>query len=169
MSLATTWSIPTRPLKNPTDARTRGADLTPKGETSRRAEETVARILRGEGFRVTDLNEVAGNFPLADLGALRGEERILIQVRGTVAAHGDFPAPPAKARKLHAFAEAVGCRGLYALAHFTGDSEVIRFDTATRVAELGEAMEESWGRKTYLHVNIEDFEVTAGRISDLLQ
>lgn len=105
----------------------------PKGETSRRAEEAAIGVLRFEGFRVTNLSDIAGNFPVADLAALRADERILVQVRGIKEEDGDFPAPSAKAGKFHALAEAVGCRGLYALAHFTGDGKVLRFDTAARV------------------------------------
>jgi len=37
-----------------------------RDETSRRAEESVASALRGEGFRVTNFYDVVGNFPLAD-------------------------------------------------------------------------------------------------------
>jgi hypothetical protein len=92
-------------------------------------------------------------------------ERLPVQVKGSV----DFPATPAKARTLRALAEAVDCRGIYCLVRSVGDDQVIRFDTAARVAELAEANEAAHGRCAYLHANIEEFDVTADRISELLK
>jgi hypothetical protein len=140
-----------------------------KAETHAWAEAAAAEDLRGAGFGVTNLNELAGSFPAADLAARRAGERLLVQVRGTTKTSGDFPAPPEGARTLYALADAVDCHGIYCFVQFVGDDRVIRFDTAARVAELAEATEAAYGHRTYLHVNIEDFDVTADRISELLK
>ncbi len=98
--------------------------------------------------------------------ALMPGERLLVQIRGSGEASGDFPAPPARARTMRA--EAVDCHGIYCFVRFVVGDQVIRFDTAARVAELAEANEVAHGRRAYLHVNIGEFDVTAGRIPGLL-
>jgi hypothetical protein len=142
-----------------------------KDETHATAEIAATQAFRSEGFRVTNLSDIAGNFPAADLGGVRGDERLFVQVRGSSEAAGDFPAPPEGASKLHALADAVGCHGIYCFVQFPCDEEkqVMRIETAARVAELAEATEAAWGRRTYLHVNIEDLDVTVDRVSELLR
>jgi hypothetical protein len=51
--------------------------------TARRAEAAAAAALRAEGFIVTDLNDLAGNWPIVDLLARSDTDRWLVQVRGT--------------------------------------------------------------------------------------
>ena len=65
------------------------------------------------------------------------------------------------------------CQISHGVASITAHSRlrvdrVIRFDTAARVAELAEATEAAYGRRTCLHV-IDDFDVTADWISELLK
>jgi hypothetical protein len=165
-------SVPSATIDHSPNIGQEGPALVPsKDETHAAAEIAAAQAFRSEGFRVTNLNDIAGNFPAADLGAVHGDERLFVQVRGSSEASGDFPAPPVKARNLRALADAVGCHGIYCFVQFPCDEEkqVMRVETAARVAELAEATEAFHGCRTYLHVNIEDFDVTIDRISELLK
>jgi hypothetical protein len=113
-------------------------------ETRDRAESVAADALRASGFQVTNLNDLAGNFPADDLAALRGNDRLLVQVRGTTGLDGKFTAPPAKGRILSALADGLGCRGAFTLAHLTEDGPVIRFGTAAEVTRLAEEDEAAY-------------------------
>ena len=120
---------------------------TSNAETHARAEAAAPEALRGAAFCVTNLSKLTG----------------------TSKSFGDFPSPPAGARTLCAFADAGDCHGICAFVQFAGDSQVIQFETAAMVAELAEETETAFGRATYLHVNVEQFNVTADRIFDLLK
>ncbi|MFD7161361.1 hypothetical protein ACFV9C_42715 [Kribbella sp. NPDC059898] len=133
-------------------------------EIGKQAEAAAAAALRAEGFTVTDLNDVAGNWPIVDLLARIGSKRWLIQVRGTTIDWGPFRTEPAKAHQLITLAEELGCHALYAFVHFTSDNTVIRFAPATEVAALAEEDEANTAGKNRYHVNINQFTLSAGAI-----
>lgn len=67
--------------------------------TGHRAEAAVTRELQAAGFTVTNLNDLVGNCPFADLLARKATTRLLIQVKGTVTIEGSSePRPPGCAR-----------------------------------------------------------------------
>jgi hypothetical protein len=138
-------------------------------ETRDRAEAATTETLRAHGYDVTNLNDLAGNFPAADLAARRTGERLLIQVRGTTTLAGKFAAPPTKARTLCALADALDCHGLYAFVQFAkSQQQVILFETAAQVAVLAEEDETAYDGVNRYHVNVGQFDVTADRIAELL-
>ena len=59
--------------------------MTVNGGNGRQAEDAVAAELGAAGWEVLNLNTVAGNWPLHDLVARRGDATIVVQVaeRGT--------------------------------------------------------------------------------------
>lgn len=143
--------------------------MTSKQQEARtRAEATAASALQAEGFTVTNLNELAGNFPAADLVASRGTDRLMIQVRGTTIPAGKFRASPAKARILDRLAPLLGCHAIYSFVHFTTEGPIILFDTAARVTVLAEEDEAATKGTNRFHVNIDRFTIEASHISELL-
>jgi hypothetical protein len=106
------------------------------------AEDAAADALRSAGLEALNLNrEVAGNFPVIDLIARRGTDRLLIQVRGTITDHGSYRTPPWEARRAESFGDWLGRPALYAFVHFTADNITVHFETASQVAALAEAAE----------------------------
>ena len=138
-------------------------------ETGRRAEDAVAAELRELGFTVTNLNELVGNCPFADLVARRDEIRALVQVKGTVTAEGKFGVPAERARALQTIAVELACTAVYALAHLCQEQEVIRYAGAEQVATLAEADELGYAGTNRYHVRIADFPVIAAELPALLR
>jgi hypothetical protein len=136
--------------------------------TGQRAEAAAAADLQAEGFTITNLNDLVGNCPFADLIARRGEIRILIQVKGTETTEGKFGTPPARVRSLEAISTELGCHAIYAFVHLAEDGPVIRFATASYVAELAVEAEADYPGINRYHVDISQFDVTADRITELL-
>lgn len=137
--------------------------------TGRRAEAAVTRELEAVGFTVKNLNDLVGNCPFADLLARSAATRLLIQVKGTVTSEGKFGTPPIRVRALEAISTELGCHAIYAFAHLAADSPVIRFATAAEVAVLADEEEAAYEGINRYHVTIDQFEVTADRIFELLK
>ncbi|MFJ4187862.1 hypothetical protein [Kitasatospora sp. NPDC089509] len=135
--------------------------------TRERAEELVSAVLKAEGYAVTNLNQLAGNFPLADLIARR-ETRLLVQVRGTTISEGKYRTPPQKARTFNRLGVELGCPAVYAFAHLAPEQPVVRFALATEVAELAEEDEANYSGVNAFHVNIGQFEIGVSRLQELL-
>lgn len=125
-----------------------------------RGETATTATLEQLGYQITDLNELVGNCPFADLLATKAGDRVLVQVKTTTIPAGTFTTPPAKARALHRMAEAIGCRTSYAFVHLlpAGISPVVRFASAVRVAELADADELAYHGTNRYHVNINLFD-----------
>jgi len=135
------------------------------------AEDAAADALRSAGWKALNLNrEVAGNFPVIDLIAHRGTHRLLIQVRGTITDHGSYRTPPWEARRAESFfGDWLSRPALYAFVHFTADNITVRFETASQVAALAEAAEADYPGTNRYHVSIDQFDVDACRITELLE
>jgi Holliday junction resolvase-like predicted endonuclease len=129
----------------------------PNGEA---AEDAVAAELRADGWKALNLNrEIAGNYPKIDLIARRGTRRMLIQVRGCGDPHGKFRTPPVEARKAQTLGDWLGTPALYAFVHSAGETPVIRYETASRVAGLAEEDEADCPGRNFYHVNISLFDI----------
>jgi len=140
--------------------------------TGRRAEAAVTRELEAVGFTITNLNDLVGNCPFADLLAREGATRLLIQVKGTVTDEGKFGTPPGRVRALEAISTELGCHSIYAFAHLAADNTTIRYARAAEVAKLAEEWEAEYllthQKPPRYHWNIDEFDVAVDRISDLL-
>ncbi|MGI8451227.1 MAG: hypothetical protein ACR2MP_29395 [Streptosporangiaceae bacterium] len=133
------------------------------------AEDAAAAELRSASWETLNLNQkVAGHFPVFDLVVHQGADRALIQVRGTKTDHGSYRTPPQQARRAELFGQWLGRPALYAFVHFTADSTTVRFETASRVATLAEAAEADYPGINRYHVSIDQFDVDASRIAELL-
>jgi hypothetical protein len=132
------------------------------------AEAKVEGELEMAGFTVTNLNDLVGNCPFADLLARRSGTRVLVQVRGTTTLAGKFGAPSQGAHALDRFAAELDCCALYAFVHFVGEGPVIRFATAAEVATLAEKDEAAYVGRNRFHVNIGQFSIGIDRIGELL-
>lgn len=137
-------------------------------DRGRRAESAVAQELETVEFDVTNLNDVVGNCPFADLLAHQDSTRLLVQVKGTVTIGGKFGAPPHRVRGLDAIGTALGCHAIYAFVHFTADEEIIRFATAADVAALADEDEAATAGVNRFHVNIHQFDTDVRGLRRLL-
>jgi hypothetical protein len=136
--------------------------------TGRRAEAAVTASLEACGFTVTNLNDLVGNCPFADLLARKAVTRLLIQVKGTVTPEGKFGTPPARVRALETISTELGCHAIYAFVHLTASDPVIRFATASEVAVLATEEEAAYNGINRYHVTIDQFHGTADQIAGLL-
>jgi hypothetical protein len=136
--------------------------------TADQAERAVAAALEAVGYTVININDLAGNFPLADLGARKAGYSVLVQVRGTTTRDGKFAAPPEKARSLTDLSSLLGCTALYAFVHLLPDGPLIRFADASHVAQLAEEDEANYQGTNRYHVNMTQFDVTADYLDTLL-
>jgi hypothetical protein len=138
----------------------------------RQAEDAVAEVLRAAGWEVLNLNDLAGNWPLVDLSAYRGDTTVLIQVRGTRTEWGEFTTYPDDARRAALLGEWLGVPVIYGFWHLppAGDSDArIRFAAPSRVTTLAQAtIEANPGVNVRLHVWIEMFDIDIHRIDGLL-
>jgi hypothetical protein len=136
--------------------------------TGHRAEAIATRDLQAEGFTVTNLNDLVGNCPFADLLARKDGTRILVQVKGTETEEGNFGAPPTRVRGLEAISTELGCHAIYAFVHLAESNPVTRFAAASKVAELADKAEADYPGTNRFHVDISQFDITAHRITELL-
>lgn len=67
---------------------------------------------------MTNLNDLAGNCPFADLLARKDRTRLLIQVKATETKAGKFGTPPGRVRALEVICTELGCDAIYAFVHF---------------------------------------------------
>jgi hypothetical protein len=133
------------------------------------AEDAVAAELRRHGWEVLNLNrDIAGHYPLIDLIARSGPERMLIQVRGTRNDHGSYGTPPDSARRTETLGGWLGRPVLYAFAQLAGEAPVIRYEKASRVAGLAEAAEADYAGINRYHVDISQFDIDVHRLPELL-
>lgn len=130
-----------------------------RAATGRLAEAEVAKNLAAAGYEVVNLNELAGNCPFADLIAHQADQRLLIQVKGTVTPEGKFGTRPDRVKNLAAIAGALGCESIYAFVHLAPALPVIRYATAAEVAELAEAAEAAYPGINRYHVTIDQVHV----------
>jgi hypothetical protein len=137
--------------------------------TGQRAEAAATRDLQAEGFTVTNLNDLVGNCPFADLIARKDGTRILVQVKGTETVDGKFGTPPARVRSLEAISTELGCHAIYAFVHLADGDPVVRFAAAGEVAELADEAEADYPGTNRYHVDISQFDITADRITELLE
>lgn len=100
-----------------------------------KAERVAIGALRTAGFEVTNLNDLASNFPLADLVARRGVDRLLVQVRGTALRHPWFRMAPTTPRAFGRLAVALGHHAVFAFVHVVGTWPTVRFGAADQVEE----------------------------------
>jgi hypothetical protein len=134
------------------------------------AEDAVAAELRADGWKVLNLNrDIAGNYPVIDLSARRDDRRMLIQVRGTRTDHGSFRTPPGSARKAEALSDWLGLPVLYAFVHFADETPVVRYETASRVADLAEEDEASYLGTNRYHVDISQFDIDIKHLRQFLR
>jgi Holliday junction resolvase len=103
--------------------------------TGKRAEAIAVEALRNAGFVVKDLNKFSKNFPLADLVAWSGKERLLVQVRSTTSAYRWFRITPEESRKFYDFCGVLGLSGLYAFVHLDEPQSDVVFGTGLDVAD----------------------------------
>jgi len=138
----------------------------------RQAEDAVAEVLREAGWEVLNLNELAGNWPVVDLCACRGDATVLVQVRGTRNEWGEFVAYPDDAHRATLLGEWLGVPVIYGFWHLppADDSDArIRFAAASQVAAFAEAtIEANPGVLVRLHVWIDMFDIDIQRIDELL-
>jgi hypothetical protein len=137
--------------------------------TGQRAEAAATRDLQAEGFTVTNLNDLVGNCPFADLIARKDGTRMLIQVKGTETVDGKFGTPPARVRSLEAISTQLDCKAIYAFVHLVEGDLVIRYATASAVAELADEAEAAYPGINRYHVGIGQFDVAADRITEILE
>jgi len=135
---------------------------------ARRGEAAVGAELEAAGFAVTNLNDLVGNCPFADLLARNDTTRLLIQVKTTETIEGLFGTPPGRVRALDVISTDLGCHAICAFVHLTGGGVVILYSRAAEVAVLAEEDEAAYPGKNRFHMNINQFDVTVDRISELL-
>jgi hypothetical protein len=139
------------------------------GRNGHQAEDVAAGALGSAGWETLNLSrEVAGHFPVIDLVARKDARRLIIQIRGTRTGHGSYSTPPWQARRAESFGDWLGCPALYAFVHFTADGATVRFERAARVAHLAEAAEAGYPGTNRCHVCIDQFDVDAHPIAELL-
>lgn len=139
-------------------------------DVHQRAEAEAARALRDQGFRVTNLNDIAGNFPVIDLAARRGGDLLLVQVRGSGTKDGKFRAAPEDSRAVATLSDALGGHGIWAFVHFAPDGALscIRFEAAETVRLLAEEDIAATPSRNMFHVNITQFETGPDGIRQFL-
>lgn len=138
----------------------------------RQAEDAVAEVLRGAGWHVLNLNELAGNWPVVDLCAYQGDTTVLVQVRGTRSEWGEFTAHPDDAHRAAILGEWLGMPVVYGFWHLppADDSDArIRFAAPSQVATLAQATIEAYHPvNVRLHVWIDMFDIDIHRIDELI-
>jgi hypothetical protein len=99
------------------------------------AGEALAReAFIARGYAVSNLNEIASNFPLADFTAQVGRFRLLVQVRGTTTRSGWFQMRSEEACEMQRLAEAFGHYPLYVFVDVR--DKAIRCGTADEVDSM---------------------------------
>ena len=145
--------------------------MTVNDGNGRQAEDAVAAELGAAGWEVLNLNTVAGNWPLHDLVARRGDATIVVQVRGKRNDSGEYTTYPDVAHRAALLGEWLGLPSLFAFWHLplgAADAQ-IRFATAAQVAALAETTEASYPDIVVrYHVWLDLFDIGVHRIGELL-
>jgi Holliday junction resolvase-like predicted endonuclease len=138
---------------------------------TQRSEHVAASVLQDLGFAVTNLNDLVGNCPFADLLARKDSTRLLVQVKATQTRERKFATPPRRTRALATISVELGCHPIYAFVNLYDQLRIkVRFDVAARVAELADAAEAAnQGRFNLFHVTFDQFTVEPEQLDELLR